>query len=139
MFERLWHMLVKEFIQILRDPRMKGVIVLMPIVQALVFGYAVTTLAGELVRCNDTFARLFGFSDAPDALTRTAGQLFPGLAGRTTLLDRLTAEGHVDRVESCLERVDGREQRRGRAWHGGCSGRAGKSLESSREAGADRT
>jgi len=43
MFERLWHMLVKEFIQILRDPRMKGVIVLMPIVQALVFGYAVTT------------------------------------------------------------------------------------------------
>ncbi len=43
MFERLWHMLVKEFIQILRDPRMKGVIILMPIVQALVFGYAVTT------------------------------------------------------------------------------------------------
>ncbi|MBP7676207.1 MAG: ABC transporter permease [Thermoanaerobaculia bacterium] len=43
MLERLWHMLVKEFIQILRDPRMKGVIVLMPIVQALVFGYAVTT------------------------------------------------------------------------------------------------
>lgn len=43
MLERLWNMLVKEFIQILRDPRMKGVIVLMPIVQALVFGYAVTT------------------------------------------------------------------------------------------------
>ncbi len=43
MFERLKHMLVKEFIQILRDPRMKGVIILMPIVQAMVFGYAVTT------------------------------------------------------------------------------------------------
>ena len=43
MFERLWRMLIKEFIQILRDPRMKGVIILMPIVQALVFGYAVTT------------------------------------------------------------------------------------------------
>jgi PAS domain-containing protein len=78
------------------------------LVSSDLFGYAVTTLAGELVRCNDTFARLFGFSDAPDALTRTAGQLFAGLAGRTTLLDRLTAEGHVDRVESCLERVDGR-------------------------------
>ncbi len=43
MLERLKHMLIKEFIQILRDPRMMGVILLMPIVQALVFGYAVTT------------------------------------------------------------------------------------------------
>jgi ABC-2 type transport system permease protein len=35
--------LVKEFIQIFRDPRMKGVIFLMPVIQLLVFGYAVTT------------------------------------------------------------------------------------------------
>jgi ABC-2 type transport system permease protein len=43
MWERIKHMLVKEFIQILRDPRMRGVIFLMPIIQVLVFGYAVTT------------------------------------------------------------------------------------------------
>ena len=43
MLERIKRMLIKEFIQILRDPRMKGVIVLMPIVQAMVFGYAVST------------------------------------------------------------------------------------------------
>jgi ABC-2 type transport system permease protein len=43
MLERLKSMLIKEFIQIFRDPRMRGVILLMPIVQALVFGYAVTT------------------------------------------------------------------------------------------------
>lgn len=43
MFERVKHMLRKEFIQILRDPRMKAVIFLMPIIQLLVFGYAVTT------------------------------------------------------------------------------------------------
>jgi len=43
MFERVKHMLIKEFIQIFRDPRMKGVIFLMPIIQLLVFGYAVTT------------------------------------------------------------------------------------------------
>lgn len=43
MWERVKHMLIKEFIQIFRDPRMKGVIFLMPIVQLLVFGYAVTT------------------------------------------------------------------------------------------------
>jgi len=43
MWERIKHMLIKEFTQIFRDPRMKGVIFLMPIIQLLVFGYAVTT------------------------------------------------------------------------------------------------
>jgi len=43
MIERIKQMLIKEFIQIFRDPRMKGVIFLMPIIQLLVFGYAVTT------------------------------------------------------------------------------------------------
>ncbi|MBN9657554.1 MAG: ABC transporter permease [Acidobacteria bacterium] len=43
MRERIKHMLIKEFIQIFRDPRMKGVIFLMPIIQLFVFGYAVTT------------------------------------------------------------------------------------------------
>ncbi len=41
--ERVKRMLVKEFIHIFRDPKMKGVIFLMPIIQAMVFGYAVTT------------------------------------------------------------------------------------------------
>jgi ABC-2 type transport system permease protein len=43
MYERITHMLIKEFIQIFRDPKMKGVIFLMPVLQVLVFGYAVTT------------------------------------------------------------------------------------------------
>jgi ABC-2 type transport system permease protein len=43
MIERIKHMLIKEFIQIFRDPKMKGIIFLMPIIQVLVFGYAVTT------------------------------------------------------------------------------------------------
>jgi ABC-2 type transport system permease protein len=42
-FERIRHMLVKEFIQVFRDPKMRGVIFMMPIIQTLVFGYAVTT------------------------------------------------------------------------------------------------
>ena len=40
---RTKYMLIKEFIQVFRDPRMKAVIFIMPIVQTLVFGYAVTT------------------------------------------------------------------------------------------------
>jgi len=42
MFERLKHMLIKEFLQILRDPKMRGIIFVMPILQVLIFGYAVT-------------------------------------------------------------------------------------------------
>jgi ABC-2 type transport system permease protein len=43
MLERIKHMLIKEFIQVFRDPKMQRIIFIMPIVQILVFGYAVTT------------------------------------------------------------------------------------------------
>jgi ABC-2 type transport system permease protein len=43
MWERLEHMLIKEFIQIFRDPRMRAVVFVTPIIQLVVLGYAVTT------------------------------------------------------------------------------------------------
>ena len=43
MFERLKAMLVKEFIQVLRDPRMRFVVFVIPVVQTVIFGYAVNT------------------------------------------------------------------------------------------------
>ncbi|MEN6450952.1 MAG: ABC transporter permease [Thermoguttaceae bacterium] len=43
MFERVKHMLVKEFIQVFRDPRMRVVIFLIPCAQVLIIGYAVST------------------------------------------------------------------------------------------------
>ncbi len=43
MGERLRRMLVKEFLQVFRDPRMRLMIFLMPLVQVMVFGYAVST------------------------------------------------------------------------------------------------
>jgi ABC-2 type transport system permease protein len=43
MLERIRHMLVKEFIQVIRDPRMRMVIFVIPCVQTLVIGYAVST------------------------------------------------------------------------------------------------
>jgi ABC-2 type transport system permease protein len=42
MFERILHMLRKEFAQVFRDPRMRMVIFGVPILQCLIFGYAVT-------------------------------------------------------------------------------------------------
>lgn len=43
MWERIYRMLVKEFIQVLRDSRMKALIFVMPVIQLIMFGYAVTT------------------------------------------------------------------------------------------------
>lgn len=43
MFERLKTMLIKEATQILRDPRMRFVIFAVPVVQIILFGYAVNT------------------------------------------------------------------------------------------------
>ena len=43
MLERIRQMLIKEFIQVFRDPRMRTVLFVIPIVQTLVIGYAVTT------------------------------------------------------------------------------------------------
>lgn len=43
MFERIYHMVVKEFIQVFRDVKTRGVVFVAPIIQVLVFGYAVTT------------------------------------------------------------------------------------------------
>ncbi|WP_243321713.1 ABC transporter permease [Geothrix sp. SG200] len=43
MLERLRHMLVKEFIQVLRNPRMRAVLFVMPVAQIIIIGYAVNT------------------------------------------------------------------------------------------------
>src|SRR3974390_1001722 len=43
MLQRLRAMLIKEFIQVLRNPRMRVVLFVPPIVQLLIFGYAANT------------------------------------------------------------------------------------------------
>lgn len=43
MFQRIRQMLRKELIQVLRDPRMRAIVFIIPCVQTLLIGYAVTT------------------------------------------------------------------------------------------------
>lgn len=43
MLARIRQMFIKEFIQLFRDPKMRGIIFMMPFMQLLVFSYAVTT------------------------------------------------------------------------------------------------
>lgn len=64
MFERIKHILIKEFIQTLRDPRMRAVLILVPIIQSVLFGYAVTTdvkqiAIGVMDRDNSPESRAF--------------------------------------------------------------------------------
>jgi ABC-2 type transport system permease protein len=42
MFGRIKQMLIKEFIQVLRDKRTRMILIVPPIIQMLVFGYAAT-------------------------------------------------------------------------------------------------
>jgi ABC-2 type transport system permease protein len=43
MYQRIMHMLIKEFIQVFRDPRMRALIFVLPCIQMFIIGYAVTT------------------------------------------------------------------------------------------------
>ena len=43
MLQRLYRMLIKEFLQMLRDPRMRVVIFGMPVIQLTIMAFALTT------------------------------------------------------------------------------------------------
>ncbi|MDD2715313.1 MAG: ABC transporter permease, partial [Candidatus Wallbacteria bacterium] len=49
MFERLLAMLKKEFLQLFRDPRMRAVAIFVPVLQTMIFGYAVNTDVRHIV------------------------------------------------------------------------------------------
>jgi ABC-2 type transport system permease protein len=86
--ERIWELVVKEFRQIFRDPRMSRVIFVTPIIQLMLFGYAVSTdvrntsmfvvdhdgsaASRELVSAftSSGYFRLVGRSDRPADLVR---------------------------------------------------------------------
>jgi ABC-2 type transport system permease protein len=77
MWQRLWHILVKEFIQLFRDRRMRAVIVGTPVLQLVVLGYAVTTDVTHV---------------------RTAVADFDGTAQSRELVRRFQSSGYFDVV-----------------------------------------
>jgi ABC-2 type transport system permease protein len=86
--ERVWQMVIKEFRQIFRDPRLRRVIFIAPVLQLIVFGYAVSTdirdtatfvvdhdrsrASRELVErfTSSGYFRVVGASDRPAELVR---------------------------------------------------------------------
>ncbi|HET9372333.1 MAG TPA: hypothetical protein VFO19_18855 [Vicinamibacterales bacterium] len=71
------------------------------------FGQGVLDAGGRLLRCTDTFARIFGYADAAEAVAREADRPFPPLAGREAVDERLTRDRRIDRLEGRLRRADG--------------------------------
>jgi ABC-2 type transport system permease protein len=48
MLSRIWSIVVKEFIQIRRDPRTLAIVLVMPIMQLVLFGYAINTAVDHI-------------------------------------------------------------------------------------------
>ena len=48
MIERVWSIVFKEFIQIRRDPRTLAIVLAMPLMQLILFGYAINTTVDHI-------------------------------------------------------------------------------------------
>jgi ABC-2 type transport system permease protein len=83
MLERLKVMLIKEFIQVLRDPRMRFIIFIVPVFQTVVFGYAVNT------DVRDVKLAVYDLDNSPDSRDLTAR--FSG-SGYFHIVEHLNAE-----------------------------------------------
>ncbi len=83
MFERLKAMLMKEFIQVLRDPRMRFIIFVVPVFQTIVFGYAVNT------DVRDVKMAVYDLDNSPESRDLTAR--FSG-SGYFHVVERVSGE-----------------------------------------------
>jgi DNA-binding NarL/FixJ family response regulator/predicted nucleic acid-binding Zn-ribbon protein len=72
------------------------------------FGHAVFSEEGELLRCSDTFAEMFGYPSAADAVSSTAGGPFPGTIDHDAVRAALADRRPIDREESTVRHADGR-------------------------------
>lgn len=70
------------------------------------FAYATVTVEGAVVRCNDAFARMFGFDSPSDAVAMLSSS--QNLADHAYVVERLQAGENISRVDSVLRRADGR-------------------------------
>ena len=77
------------------------------LIQHELFGWATVTQEGVLVACNTAFAKMFGFDDPADAIADST-EGFAGLVDHAFLVDQLRQGKKVDRIQSVLQRADGR-------------------------------
>ncbi|HJX15574.1 MAG TPA: ABC transporter permease [Candidatus Deferrimicrobiaceae bacterium] len=98
MEERIRHMLVKEFLQLFRDPKLRRMVLLMPLVQVMVFGYAVTT---DVRRVPTAVVDFDGSASSRDLLSRFSASGYFRFVSRTRDPDeasRLLDEGKAGAI-----------------------------------------
>ena len=98
MRERIRHMLVKEFLQLFRDPKLRRMVLLMPLVQVMVFGYAVTT---DVRRVPTAVVDFDGSASSRDLLSRFSASGYFRFVSRTRDPDeasRLLDEGKAGAI-----------------------------------------
>jgi ABC-2 type transport system permease protein len=92
MFERLKAMLVKEFIQTLRDPRMRFILFVIPVFQTVVFGYAVNT------DVRNVKTAVYDLDGSPESRELTARLI------RSGYFDVIERVGSDERVRELMDR-----------------------------------
>ena len=98
MRERIRHMLVKEFLQLFRDPKLRRMVLLMPLVQVMVFGYAVTT---DVHRVPTAVVDFDGSASSRELLSRFSASGYFRFVSRTRDPDeasRLLDEGKAGAI-----------------------------------------
>jgi len=86
MIARIWSIILKEFIQIRRDPRTLAIVLLMPLMQLILFGYAINTTVDHVAT--------IVFDQAQDARSRAFLSSFINtgyfdLAGKASSLEQV--------------------------------------------------
>jgi len=71
------------------------------------FGYAVFTRDGLLLRCSSSFAQMFGYSTAEAAVESSRGRAFPRLPDHVRVIDLLETGRPIERESSTARRFDG--------------------------------
>ena len=78
------------------------------LVEQGLFGYAVLTEDGRLVRCSQSFADMLGYPSAEHAVRSSGGGAFAGLPDHAAVVEALRSDTLSGRVESTARRADGR-------------------------------
>jgi two-component system, cell cycle sensor histidine kinase and response regulator CckA len=66
-----------------------------------------STMEGQLLECNDAFARIYGFESVEEALSHPASELYDIPGERAVFLERLESAGRLIGVETRGRRKDG--------------------------------
>ena len=70
-------------------------------------GVCTTTLNGDILDCNESFARIFGYQNRESVLSARAPALYPRSEDRNDFLSRLLEHRTLNNIELCLRRADG--------------------------------